>query len=227
MKTKKLTAVVLRSAVALAAVLAVAVGAAAQQSGHDMSGMQMGNTPYDLHFIDMMVMHHQQGIEMARLAQEKGQSARVKEFAAKTADDQQKDIEELRGHREHWYAGQPEMDHAQMMAHMQMMMPGHGGMKMDPEAVMAKLRAAEGREFDRLFLDTMTMHHQMAIQMSNEATRKAEHAELKQFARRAATKQTGEIVEMRRIKAGLGGVPKGKTKRAAKSSGHAGHTHEH
>lgn len=218
----------------LAAVIAVGVYAAQTQvraqdhAGHTGQA-QKGDMPYDLHFIDMMVMHHQQGIEMSRLAQEKGQSARVKAFAAKTAADQEKDTVELRGHREHWYAGRPEMDHSQMMSGMQGM-AGHGGMQMDMQGDMEKLRAAEGRAFDRLFLDTMTMHHRMAIDMSKDATKKAEHAELKGFARKTAAKQTGEVVEMNRIKAGLGGggVPKKKTtKRAAKPAGHAGHTHEH
>lgn len=226
MKTKMWVTKVVRGGVAFVFLLAAVVVAGAQQE-HDMGGMRMGDAPYDLHFIDMMMMHHQQGIEMARLAQEKGQSAKVKAFAAKTAADQQKDIEELRGDRERWYAGQPEMDRSQMMAHMPMMMPGHGGMKMDPQADMAKLRAADGREFDRLFLDTMTMHHQMAIEMSRDASRKAQHPELRQFASKAAAKQTGEIAEMRRIRAGLGSAPKGKTKRAAKPSAHAGHMHDH
>ena len=198
-----------------------------QQTGHTGHG-QMSDMPFDLHYIDMTIMHHQQGIEMARLAEEKGQSARVKAFATKTAGDQQKDIEELRGHREHWYAGRPQMDHSQMMEHMKSM-PMHKGMKMDPEADMAKLRAATGREFDRLFLDTMTMHHQMAIKMSKEAQQKAEHAEIKEFARKAVSKQTTEIAEMNRIKASLGGAtarkPAAKTKKPApKKSTHTGHT---
>ena len=198
-----------------------------QQTGHTGHG-QMSDMPYDLHYIDMTIMHHEQGIEMARLAEEKGQSARVKAFAGKTAGDQQKDIEELRGHREHWYAGRPQMDHAQMMEHMKSM-PMHKGMKMDPEADMAKLRAAEGREFDRLFLDTMTMHHRMAIMMSKEAQQKAEHAELKEFARKAVAKQTAETAEMKRIKASLGGAtarkPAAKPKKPApKKATHSGHT---
>jgi uncharacterized protein (DUF305 family) len=185
-----------------------------QQSGHAGHGQTAG-MPYDLHFIDMMVMHHEQGIEMARLAEGKGADARVKAFAKKTADDQQRDIAVLRGHRQHWYSNHPQMDHSQMTAHMQSM-PGHGNMKMDPAADMRKLQAAEGRAFDRLFLDTMTHHHQMAVDMSKEATTKAEHAEIKDFARKTAAKQQGEIAEMTRINAALGGRPAVRTAAARK-----------
>ena len=205
-----------------------------QQPGHTGHG-QAADMPYDLHYIDMTIMHHEQGVEMARLAEEKGADARVKAFAKKTADDQQRDILALRGHRQHWYSDRPQMDHAQMMEHMQGM-PGHRNMKMDPEADMAKLRAAEGRAFDRLFLDTMTHHHQMAVDMSKEATTKAEHAELKEFARKTVAKQQGEIAEMNRLKAALGGrttaktaarKPVAKKKPAAKKpAAHTGH-HDH
>src|SRR5918993_4026993 len=125
-------------ALACAAVVAFGVVSAAAQdhTGHG----QAAGMPYDLHFIDMTIMHHDQGVEMARLAQQKGTDARVKAFAKKTADDQQHDIGVLRGHRQHWYSNHPLMDHSQMMAHMESM-PGHRNMKMDPQADMAKLQA--------------------------------------------------------------------------------------
>ena len=203
-----------------------------QQTGHTGHGQTAG-MPYDLHYIDMTIMHHEQGVEMARLAQQKGADARVKAFAKKTADDQQRNIGVLRGHRQHWYSNHPQMDHSQMMAHMQSM-PGHQNMRMDPQADMAKLQAAEGREFDRLFLDTMTHHHKMAVDMSKEAATKAEHAEIKELARKTVAKQQGEIAEMNRIRTSLGGVrpttkaaarkPAPKKKPAArKPAAHAGH----
>jgi uncharacterized protein (DUF305 family) len=237
----------LAGAGAAAALIAVGVvGAAAQdhtghagqagqqQAGHTGHG-QAGNMPYDLHFIDMTIMHHEQGVEMSRLAQQKGADARVKALAKKTADDQQRDIAVLRGHRQHWYSNQPQMDHSQMMSHMQSM-PGHKNMQMDHGADMAKLQAAEGRAFDRLFLDTMTHHHKMMVDMSKEATTKAEHAEIKDLARKTVAKQQGEITEMNRINAALGGgarpaaraaarKPVAKKKPAARkpAAAHAGH----
>lgn len=231
MKTSQLRRALAAACLAAAFVIAGAVAAGAHDhtghAGHNAGGVQAGDMPYDLHYIDMTIMHHQQGIEMARLAEGKAQNARVKAFAKKTGDDQQKDMEELQTHRQHWYADRPQMDHARMTEHMKME-SGHKGMNMDPEADMAKLQSAEGRAFDRLFLDTMTMHHRMAVDMSREATRKAEHAELKTFARKTVTKQTAEIAEMNRLKAGTGGRTAAKPKRPApKPAAHAGHTHEH
>lgn len=231
-------------ALALTAFVALGVVASAQdhsghtgqqQTAHTGHG-QMANMPYDLHYIDMTIMHHQQGIEMSRLAEQKGQNARVKAFAKKTGDDQQRDMMELRGHRQHWYSDRPEMDHSQMMSHAEMMPAKDKAMMQDmmqhSQEDMDKLQSAEGAAFDRLFLDTMTHHHQMAIDMSKDAVARAEHKEIKDFARKTITKQQGEVAEMNRIKAAVGSgaprraaskpKPKAKPKAAA-----APHQHEH
>ncbi len=92
------------------------------------------------------------------------------------------------------------MDHSQMMA--MGGMSGHGNMKMDMQDDIAKLQAATGKQFDRLFLDMMIPHHQMAIDMAKEATTKAEHAEIKEMARMTVMKQQGETAEMNRLKGG-------------------------
>ncbi len=170
---------------------------------------QMGDMPYDLHYIDMMTMHHQEGIEMAQMAQTKAASPKVKALADRIVTDQQKDIAELQGHRNHWYAGKPPMDQAIMQSMVQNM---HPGMNMDMEDTRRKLMAAEGTAFDRLFLDTMIHHHQMAIDMSKEARTKAEHAEIKEIALKTILKQTAEIAEMNRLK----GAGKAKARTKAK-----------
>ena len=183
---------------------------------------QMSDMPYDLHFIDMMIMHYQESIEMAELAQSKAQSAKVKTFAAKAAADQKQDIEELQGHRNHWYAGKPIMDHAMMQSMMQQM---HSGMKMDMEDTRRKLRATNGAAFDRLFLDTMIHHYTMGVDMAKEAVSKGEHAELKEFAQKAVTKQTAGIDEMNK----LSSAPKSgsKARPKAKPTPKTTSTHKH
>lgn len=183
---------------------------------------QMGDMPYDLHYIDMTIMHHEEGIEMAQLAVSKATSAGVKAFAQKTAADQQKDIEELQRYRNQWYTGKPLMDRAMMESMMKSM---HPEMNMDMEETRRKLRAAGGASFDRLFLDTMTHHHMMAIDMSKDATTKAEHAELKEFARKAVDKQQAEIAEMNKLKGG--GTSKSTTKAKPKPKPKTPTAHKH
>lgn len=189
----------------------------------DVSAQQMGDMPYDLHYIDMTIMHHEEGIEMAQLAATKATSAGVKAFAEKTAADQQKDIEELQRYRNQWYAGKPLMDRAMMDSMMKSM---HPGMNMDMEETRRKLRATEGPAFDRLFLDTMIHHHMMAIDMAKEATTKAEHPELKEFARQVVIKQQNELAEMNKLK-GSSGTSKARTKTKPKPKSTPMSTHKH
>ena len=195
---------------------AAAVAVSAQ---NNMSGMKMQDMPHDLHFIDMMVMHHHQGIDMAKLVDSRSANAKVKAFAAKTIAGQEKDLEELRGLRDRWYADKPVMDMSQMHN-----MPGMKmDMKMDMEGDMAKLRAAKGAAFDRLFLDTMIHHHQMAVTMSKDATTKAEHAEIKDLARRGLTQQQAEIAEMTKLR----GPARRTTKAKPKPKTTTTHKHGH
>ena len=52
---------------------------------------------FDHKFVSQMIDHHQQGVEMSNLAQQRAQRSEIKQFAQKTADKQQKEIEELKG----------------------------------------------------------------------------------------------------------------------------------
>ncbi|MGI9165761.1 MAG: DUF305 domain-containing protein, partial [Pyrinomonadaceae bacterium] len=60
-----------------------------QTRAQNQASSQMGNMPYDLHFIDMMIMHHREGTATARLAERKGSTAALRAFAKRTADDQE------------------------------------------------------------------------------------------------------------------------------------------
>lgn len=204
----------------------VLVGVSGTQTyAQNSAGSQMAAMPYDLHFIDMMVGHHRQGIAMGRMAERKGSTPALRAFAKKTADAQEKELLELKRHRDHWYAGAPEMDHSQMMAHMHQMPGMSSHANMDMQGDIAKLQAATGKAFDRLFLDTMIPHHQMAIDMSKEAVTKAEHPEIKEAARVGMLKQQKEIAEMKKLKGGSIAKSRAKPKTKAKPKTTGTHVH--
>jgi uncharacterized protein (DUF305 family) len=73
------------------------------------------------------------------------------------------------------------MDHSQMMAQMHQTPGMSGHANMDMQGDIAKLQAATGKAFDRLFLDMMIPHHQMAIDMSKEAVTKRSTRKLKRW----------------------------------------------
>jgi uncharacterized protein (DUF305 family) len=150
--------------------------------------------PYDLQFLDTMSAHHQSAIDMAETAVKKTQNQELKAFAQKIIADQNKEIAQMKDWREKWYAGKP-------MA-MNMEMPGmNDSMKMMMGDGMKKYEAATGKEFDLMFLDMMTPHHQGATVMAKEALTKAEHAEIKTLANQIIKAQEAEIKQMNDWKA--------------------------
>ena len=182
------------SALAMLALMITGASATFAQNAK-MSGNQT-----DLQFLDMMMMHHADGVKMAQMGVDKAQNAGVKALAEKMAADQQKDIEEMQKMRDSHFSGQAK---AEMMMVKGRQMTMEMMMKM-AQSDMQKLEAASGTEFDRTFLDIFMKHHQMAIDMSKEETAKGKDAEIKKKAREIITKQTKEIGEMKRLKKQVG-----------------------
>ncbi len=165
-------------------------GNANGMGGMDHSNMEsspnVASQPYDLQFIDTMVMHHQGAIDMARMAVTKAQHAELREMAQKVITDQEREIAELRRHREQWFTGRPQAMNMEMPG----MMDSMRGMDMN------RLNAATGNSFDLMFIDMMIPHHQGAITMAREALQRAEHQELKQLAQQIIREQEREIAQM-------------------------------
>jgi uncharacterized protein (DUF305 family) len=162
--------------------------------GKMKSDPNAASAPYDLQFLDTMSAHHQSAIEMAEMALKKSQNAELKTFAQKIITDQKKEIAQMKDWREKWYAGKPAAKNMEMngMADSMKMMAG-GEMK--------KMEDATGKEFDLMFLDMMTPHHEGATVMAKEALTKAEHPEIKTLANQIIKEQEAEIKMMAEWKA--------------------------
>ncbi len=171
-------------------------------SGMDHSTMQSSpnaaSAPYDLQFIDTMISHHQEAINMAHPAETKAQHAELKEMARNIIRDQEREISQMKQWREQWFKDKPQA--------MNMEMPGMmNSMKgMD----MRLLNAASGNSFDLVFLDMMKPHHQGAITMAREALTRAEHPEIKRIAQQIIRAQESEIEMMNKWNAEWSGAGK-------------------
>jgi len=151
------------------------------------SSPDAANAPYDLQFLDTMIEHHQDAVNMAKPIVAKTDNAELKAFAAKIIADQNKQITQMKDWRKKWFAGKP----AAMNAEMPGMMDSMRGMN------MKKMEAPGGKLLDLRFLGMMTQQHQGAITMSKEALDKAEHAEIKTLANQIIKAQEAEIKQMR------------------------------
>ncbi len=195
------------SKIALASFAFVAVSASAMPqhqsgshgaAGHDMANMQSmhksspnaAKAPYEQQFLDTMTMHHQMAMHMASLVESRSANQELKDMAKKMMAEQEKEIAQLKGWKEQWYAGKPEA--------MNMKMPGM------PESMKGmsgdKLMSAKGEQFDRMFVDMMSQHHKGAIKMAQTAAPKLQHAEVKEFANRLVEMQKKEVAHMAEMK---------------------------
>lgn len=167
---------------------------------------QASYTGEDVTFMQHMIVHHQQALDMARLVKERTNTKELLDIAGRIESSQADEIAFMTT----WLTerGQPLAD--PMMAghgeHMHHMMKGMAS----PEQ-MAALAAASGVEFDRLFLTLMIAHHEGAVDMVDDLLKEdgtAADPVLYQFVGDIDNEQTGEIKRMDKLLAGLSGDPR-------------------
>ena len=147
----------------------------------------------DVAFAQSMIMHHQEAIEMASMAETRASNAEVKELAGKIEAAQQPEIETMTQWLTSW--GQPTA-----MPSMSSGMPGmeSGSMPGSMSAEdMAKLMDAKGAEFDRQFLTMMIAHHEGAIEMAKQEATQGSNPEAKAPAEKIVADQQAEITTMK------------------------------
>jgi uncharacterized protein (DUF305 family) len=146
----------------------------------------------DVRFMQGMIAHHAQAIHMTHLAETRGASSRLLTLAQKIDQSQAAEIELMQG----WLREKDQFAPDTASYHT-MMMPG----MLTPEQ-LDQLSAADGAEFDRLFLELMIQHHQGAIQMVADLLgnpRAAQDVDVNVFANDVHLVQTTEIELMREM----------------------------
>lgn len=175
---------------------------AGMMAGTPMAGMDM---EFDLHYIDMMIPHHEGIVALAQAALPEVTDPRLTEIAQQIIDAQTMEQEELRSYREEWYgSGDPmpvDMDMMMQMMPGMMMSPEEMAQQMNPDAMVASFCAAA--DPDLAFIDLVIPHHESAIAVSQTALEQATHEELKAFAQRVIDDQQREIDELTAIRAEL------------------------
>ena len=123
----------------------------------------------DVEFMQGMIMHHAQAVEMTALIDSHTQNKALSTLGARISRSQSDEMDfmrrwlTLRG--ESTEMSMPDMPGMDMSKHSMhsMLMPG-----MLTEKQMAALRKAKGKEFDQLFLTGMIQHHNGALTMVKE-----------------------------------------------------------
>lgn len=145
--------------------------------------------PFDLQFIDQMVIHHQGAIVSSEHMISDSGRPELRKLAESIQKSQSEQLEQMRKWRQEWYPDADRtfgmMDPTRMDAMMEGMMGGS----------MREMMG--GDTTDAMFLGMMIPHHQLGIDMAEQALKEAEHPELKELAHTIIEEQSAEIELMK------------------------------
>ncbi|MEU0042746.1 DUF305 domain-containing protein [Streptomyces werraensis] len=197
----------------IAAVGAVTAGALLLSAcgGDDMSGMDHGSgnssasasaepgksaaagdfNDIDVNFAQMMIPHHEQALEMAKLADGRASDSELKDIVSKIEKAQEPEIETMKGWLTAWdqpteMPSMPGMDHS-----------GMSGMMSDAD--MKELAAMKGTEFDKMFAQMMIEHHKGAISMAEDEQKDGKNADAVKMAGDIIKGQSAEVKQLQSI----------------------------
>jgi len=159
------------------------------------TGKLPGWTQDDVKFMQGMIMHHEQAVEMTAMIPSHTENKDLRSLGARISSSQSDEIKFM----QRWLAargaatsmampGMPDMDTS---GHPMALMPG----MLTPEQMKA-LRGARGAEFDRLFLTGMIQHHNGALIMVKDLFNTpgaGQDADIFDFATDADNTQRAEI----------------------------------
>ena len=151
------------------------------------------HSPDDVRFMQDMIPHHNQAVQMAELVADRTNRPEVVDAAGRITLSQQDEIAFM----EQWLSdrGEPVPDPADHAA----MHTSHRMAGMATPEQMAELAASEGTDFDRMFLQLMITHHEGAVTMVEELLEQPGSAYdpvLFEFTNDVTNDQTAEIERM-------------------------------
>ncbi|MEO1729229.1 MAG: DUF305 domain-containing protein [Pseudomonadota bacterium] len=174
-------------------------------------------TQADVAFMQGMIGHHQQAVEMARLIKDRTNREELVAIGGRIESSQADEIEFMndwlseRGEKTVMVGMMEGMDHSKM-DHSKHAMMDHSSMAgMATPEQMAELATLEGVDFDRLFLTLMIAHHEGAITMVDDLLGQPGSAAdpvLFQFVSDIENDQRAEIDQMTNLLADLSTDPR-------------------
>ena len=159
----------------------------AQASSHAKSLANLG--AMDIMFAQKMIPHHQQAIDMSKLALKNGVGSNVKSLAKAIITAQKREIAQMK----YWLT----VTKSSLMSDHDMGMNG-----MLTERQMKTLKSLKGSKFSKAYLEGMIAHHMGALEMLSyiEGTK---NTEVKKLAKDIESGQSAEISSMKKMLAKL------------------------
>lgn len=190
----------LRKSLSVAGVLAAALvlSACSGSPGPTSSSADQDFNDQDVTFVQSMLPHHEQAVEMSDMILTKGSiDPAVTDIAQQIKDAQAPEIETMNGWLEDWGVDGGDMGG---MDHGSNGMMGDGMMS---DEMMSDLDASAGDAASRMFLEQMTQHHDGAITMAQTEIDEGQSSDAIELAQAIVDTQEAEITQMKEILASL------------------------
>nr|WP_255430133.1 DUF305 domain-containing protein [Streptomonospora sp. PA3] len=187
----------------------------ASQEQIDAAVAGLEHNKADVEYMLMMIEHHGQALVMTDMVEKRAKDGDIKKIADRIAAAQGPEIEAMEAWLEQNVYGPAEENpnHAGFCAQGPDGGHGHGSGGADAgdcpvdldhsdmpgmasQKQLDELRAAEGAEFDRMFVELMTAHHKGAITMAEKATEDGKHPVVLRMANDVIAEQTADINRM-------------------------------
>ena len=149
----------------------------------------------DVMFLEMMIPHHQQAVDISDLAISRSKDTELVELAKKIRDGQAAEIIQMKN----WLADAGDssmMGHGMNHGMNHSMGDGMGGMLTESE--LNTLKSLSGSKFDIYWLKGMIAHHEGALHMVT-MIRDSNRSEIQNFGEEIISVQTAEIEQMKKM----------------------------
>lgn len=171
---------------AIIAVLVVVAAALVPQMRSDSASSEESHNDVDVHFLGMMVPHHEQAIDMSDvLLASDVDDAQVRDLAQRIKDGQERENEQMRAWADEWGIQEDMELHSNHIAN---------GM-FQPEE-LEEFATLQGDQLRTTFLEMMHYHHKHVIEMTQGEIQNGAYAPLREMAQDMVDVQTAEMREM-------------------------------
>ncbi|GIF11323.1 DUF305 domain-containing protein [Actinoplanes teichomyceticus] len=169
-------------------------GGAAAPAVQNVAEITAGSTfnANDVMFLQMLVDHQQQGLEMAKIGAARAQRADVVDLAKAVELTQADELTMMRNWLTEW--GKPTTVDKRVSVH-----ADHGGLPSTTESEIKALRTVRTADFETAFLNLFLAHQHNAVEMARIELDKGANAQAKQFAERVRQSRGDQVQQMLKL----------------------------
>ncbi|GIF08360.1 DUF305 domain-containing protein [Actinoplanes siamensis] len=146
----------------------------------------------DVMFLQMLVDHQQQGLQMAEIGASRATRSDVADLARAVELTQTDELAMMKNWLTEW--GKPTAVDKRVSVH-----ADHGGLPSTTDAEIDSLRTVGKAEFETAFLNLFLAHQHNAVEMAQLELDKGTNEQAKQFAERVKESRTDQVQQMLRL----------------------------